>query len=62
MRKPLIKKANKRKIKLIKKYAKIRFKRFWSEWGITKEELGMFVGALSVFVIPFTLYIVGCMF
>ena len=47
---------------LIKKYAKIRFNRFWSEWGISKEELGMFAGALSMFIIPFALYIFGCMF
>ncbi len=57
-RKPLIKKANARKIKLIKKYAKIRFERFWKEWGISKEEFGMFVGALSVIAIPVMLAIV----
>lgn len=61
-RKPLIKKANKRKINLIKKYAKIRFHRFWKEWGITKEELEMFLGALLIFIISFGLYIVGCIF
>lgn len=47
-RKPLIKKANARKIRLIKKYARIRFHRFWKEWGVTKEEVGMFVGASCV--------------
>ena len=61
-KRPLRKKSNARKIKLIKKYAKIRFNRFWSEWGISKEELGMFVGALSIFVGLFAFYIVGCMF
>lgn len=57
-RKPLIKKANRRKINLIKKYARIRLRRFWSEWGITKEELGMFVGALSAFLFPIALSII----
>lgn len=51
------------KLKLIKKYAKIRFKRWWKEWGINdNEELEMFIGALSVFIIPFLLCILGCMF
>lgn len=61
-KRPLRKKSNSRKIRLIKKYAKIRFNRFWGECGISKEELGMFVGALSVFAVPFILYIIGCMF
>ena len=39
-----------RKWKLIKKYAKIRFERFWDEWGITKQEMLDFLGAVSVII------------
>ena len=60
--KTLLSKEDKRKIKLIKKYAKIRFRRFWNEWGISKEEALDFVGALSIFVMLFALYIIGCIF
>ena len=60
--KTLLSKEDKRKIKLIKKYVKIRFRRFWNEWGVSKEEALDLVGALSIFVGLFALYIVGCMF
>lgn len=62
MKKPLIKKANKRKIALIKKYAQIRLKKLWNEWGFSKEEFGMLIGTLSIFVGLFALYIVGYIF
>lgn len=60
--KALLTKEDKRKIRLIKKYAKIRFRRFWNEWGVTKEEAIMFLGALSVFALPLALYTIGCLF
>lgn len=49
------------KIRLIKKYARIRFKRFWKEWGVTKEEAIEFLACISIFVFLFALYILGCM-
>ena len=62
MKKPLIKKANRRKINLIKKYAKIRFRRFWNEWGITKEQFVDLLGCISLFAFIYVAYIVGYMF
>lgn len=50
------------KLRLIKKYAKIRFKRFWREWGISLEEFEMLLGAASVVILPFALYIIGYIF
>lgn len=47
---------------MTKRKIKKALKRFWKEWGISKEELGMFVGALSLFSGFFALYMVGCMF
>ena len=39
-----------------KQYSKsVRFKRFWNEWGITKEELGMFAGGLGIFAMLYLL-------
>jgi hypothetical protein len=62
-------KEDRYKIRLIKKYARIRFRRFkgrfkkfWDEWGISKEEFGMIITVLLFFVFLFELYIVGCMF
>ena len=38
-----------------KKYSEsVRLRRFWNEWGITGEELGMFAGGLIIFA---TLYV-----
>lgn len=60
--KTLLSKEDRRKIKLIKKYAKIRFKRFWNEWGISKKEAVDFLGAISIFAGILALYIIGCAF
>ena len=40
-----------RKWKQLKKYAKIRFKRFWDEWGFTKQEMLDLLGAVSLWII-----------
>lgn len=45
----------KRKIKKV-------LKRFWKEWGITKEECEMIISGLSLFGGIFALYMIGCMF
>lgn len=37
-------------------------KRFWKEWGITKEEFQMFLGALSVIMFPIELEIILTLF
>lgn len=49
------------KIRLIKKYARIRFKRFWKEWGVTKEEAIGLLACISIFAFIFALYILCCM-
>lgn len=41
----------------LKRGLKRKFQRFWKEWGITREELGMFLGAVSIIVLPFLLRI-----
>ena len=39
-----------------KKYSEsVKLRRFWSEWGITGEELGMFAGGLSIFAMLYVL-------
>ena len=39
-----------------KKYSEsMKLRRFWNEWGISKEELGMFAGGLSIFVMLYVL-------
>lgn len=39
-----------------KKYSKsVKLRRFWNEWGITWEELGMFAGGLSIFALLYAL-------
>ena len=54
--------SNIEKIKLIKKYAKIRFKRFWREWGITKEEFYILLTYTFMLILLFELYLIGCLF
>lgn len=49
------------KIKLIKKYARIRFNRFWKEWGITKDEAMELLACISIFAFIFAMYIVCSM-
>ena len=49
------------KLKLIKKYAKIRFRRFWKEWGINKEEAYGIFAVILLFVFLFEIGIIGCM-
>lgn len=39
-----------------------KLKRFWEEWGINKEEFGMFLGACGAIMIPILLSIVGGIF
>ena len=46
-----------KKVRLIKKYTKIRVKRFWNEWGISKEEAEIFLSLFSIFGCLFLLYI-----
>lgn len=58
----LLNKEDYKKVMLIKKYAKIRFRRFWNEWGVSKEDAINFLGAMSIFVFIGALYFVGCMF
>ena len=38
------------------------FKTFWKEWGMTKEESEMFLGALSVIMFPIELEIILTLF
>lgn len=40
---------------LRKKALKRKSRRFWSEWGVSKDEAVMFLGALSVVAFPFIL-------
>lgn len=49
------------KIRLIKKYARIRFQRFWKEWGVSKNEAMDFLACISIFAFIFALYIVCSM-
>lgn len=39
------------KIRLILHYAKIRFRRFWKEWGISKREFLEFVAAFGLVIL-----------
>ncbi len=58
------------KLKLIKKYLKIRFKRFFKRyfkkleifWNKYKEDVYSFLTVLFIFVDLLGLYILGCMF
>lgn len=59
--KSFLSKEDMHKIRFIKKYARIRFKRFWKEWGISKDEAMDFLACISIFVFLFALYILGCM-
>lgn len=58
--KTLLSKEDRMKIKLIKKYARIRFRRFWNEWGVSKEEVISLLSCASIFGLLFVLYIIGC--
>ena len=53
-----MRKETRHKLRLIKKYAKIRFKRFWSEWGITKNEFADFLASVAIIAIVVSLSIV----
>ena len=37
-------------------------KRFWKEWGMTKGDFEMFLGALSVMALPIVLEIILALF
>ena len=50
------------KLRLIKKYAKIRFKRFWSEWGMTRYEFMDLLASMSIIVLMLVFSIVGTVF
>lgn len=60
--KTLLSKEDQRKIRLIKKYAKIRLKRFWKEWGITKEDAVDLLGGFSLLGLVASTYILGYIF
>ncbi len=60
--KTLLSKEDQRKIRLIKKYAKIRFKRFWKEWGVSKEDVACLLGGFSLFGLVASVYILGYIF
>lgn len=47
------------KLRLIKKYAKIRFRRFWREWGVSKEETKDFLSIIAIFALLIEFYILG---
>ena len=51
--------SNKEKMRLICKYAKIRFKRFWKEWGIGKEEIEVIVDSALLLASLFAFYIIA---
>lgn len=57
-----MKKENIRKIKLIKKYAKIRFKRFWKEWGFSKRDMMDIVSIFGLLISLYCMYIIGSVF
>ena len=38
------------KLRMIKKYAKIRFKRFWKEWGLAGYELADLIASAGILV------------
>lgn len=60
--KKLLTKEDYKKVLLIKKYARIRFKRFWNEWGLSKEDCLNLLSCMAMFGMLGALYIVGCMF
>lgn len=60
--KTLLSKENQRKIRLIKKYAKIRFKRFWKEWGVNKEDIECLLGGFLLLGFVASTYILGYIF
>ena len=62
MLKKLLNKEDYKKVMLIKKYAKIRFRRFWKEWGISKEDFACLMGGFSLFGLLASVYILGYIF
>ena len=44
------------------KNIKIILKRFWKEWGMTKEDFEMFLEVLSVMALPVVLEIILALF
>ena len=55
-------KENIKKIKLIKKYARIRFNRFWKEWGLSKEDVKIFGSIFGLFATMYLSYLLVCVF
>lgn len=41
---------------------KTKLKTFWKKWGMNKEEIEMFLGALSIIMFPIMLEIVLALF
>lgn len=37
---------------------KRKMKRFWKEWGVTREEIEMFICAVGVFLLPMILRLI----
>lgn len=62
MLRAMLNKEDYKKVVLIKKYAKIRIKRFWREWGITKFEAKCFATLGLIFGGLYLAYILGSMF
>ena len=50
------------KLRLIKKYAKIRFKRFWREWGMTRYEFLDLISAFGIIVCLISIDIIAAFF
>ena len=38
-----------------------KFRKFWKEWGISKEELADFLSIIGIFALLFEFYILGTM-
>ena len=51
-------KETRHKLRLIRKYAKIRIKRFWREWGISKEEFGYLITSMAIIAFVASLTII----
>lgn len=51
-------KLRKRKMYLLKQL----FKEFWNEWGVSKEDLEILIGAMGMILIPCILLIFGSIF
>lgn len=53
-----MRKETRHKLRLIRKYAKIRIKRFWREWGISKEEFGYLITSMAIIAFVASLTII----